>query len=226
MTENKDMTKDHPETEELDKEREIPETDDSPEEETETDDPVKELEKKVESAEQEIKETQDRLSRVSAEAEQEIKETQDRLLRVSAEFENYKKRSAREMEGFKKFANESLIKEMLPVVDNLERAIDSSGNDNDNDGSIVEGVNMIRSDILKAFEKFGVKPIVSVGEPFDPGFHEAVMQEESEEHSENTVTKELQKGYTMNERLLRPSMVIVSKAKAKDESEEKESGNT
>jgi len=205
--ENNEMSKDHPEPEELDKEREIPETDDSPEEETETDDPVKELEKRVECA------------------EQELKETQDRLLRVSAEFENYKKRTAREMEGIRKFANETLIKEMLPVVDNLERAIETSGNENDN-GSIVEGVNMIRNEILKVFEKFGVKPIESVGEPFDPGFHEAVMQEESEEHPEKTVTKELQKGYIINERLLRPSMVIVSKAKAKEENEEKESGKT
>lgn len=202
MTENKDTAANQPET---DKNGETPESPDeeSPAEET---DPVKELEKKA------------------ASAEQESKDAQDRLLRVSAEFENYKKRSAREMEGFKKFANESLIKQMLPIVDNLERAIDSSGNGEENDESIVEGVSMIRNEILRVFEKFGVKPITSVGETFDPVFHEAVMQEASEEHPENTVTKELQKGYIIHERLLRPSMVIVSKA-AKNESEEKESGN-
>ncbi len=84
-------------------------------------------------------------------AEQEAKENYDRLLRLSAEFENYKKRSAREMEGFRKFANEAMIKELLPVVDNLERAIESSNSNGGSDNSIVEGVNMTLKEILENF---------------------------------------------------------------------------
>lgn len=147
-------------------------------------------------------------------AENAAKENHDRLLRVSAEFENYKKRSAREMESFRKFANEALVKDMLSVVDNLERAILSSA-DKEAENGILEGIEMTLREILKIFEKFSVTPIESLGERFDPSFHEAVMQEESEEHDENTVLKELQKGYMIHDRLLRPSMVIVSKAKAK-----------
>lgn len=147
-------------------------------------------------------------------AEEKSKEHYERLLRISAEFENYKKRSAREMEDFKKFANESLIKEILPVVDNLERAIESSANNGDSvSDSITQGVEMTLREILKIFEKFGVKPIAAMGEVFNPALHQAMMQEESEDHSENTVLREFQKGYTMNDRLLRPSMVVVSKSK-------------
>lgn len=160
-------------------------------------DPMKEMEEKLKSA------------------EQEAKENYDRFLRVSAEFENYKKRSAREMADFKKFANESLIKELLSVVDNLERAINSSANDEYVNSSVVEGVNMTLKEILKIFEKYSVKPIESLGKTFDPNFHQAISQEETEEHPENTVLKEFNKGYLMHERLIRPSLVVVSKAKVK-----------
>ncbi len=160
-------------------------------------DPMKEMEAKLNSA------------------EQEAKENYDRFLRVSAEFENYKKRSAREMADFKKFANESLIKELLSVVDNLERAINSSANDEYVNSSVVEGVNMTLKEILKIFEKYSVKPIESLGKTFDPNFHQAISQEETEEHPENTVLKEFNKGYLMHERLIRPSLVVVSKAKVK-----------
>lgn len=155
------------------------------------------------------------------EARNQAKENYDRFLRVSAEFENYKKRSARETELFKKFANESLIKEMLPVVDNLERAIDSSTNNGDMNGQgILEGVKMTLEEILKIIEKFGVMPIEALGKTFDPSFHEAVMQQESEEAPDNTVLTEFQKGYMLHDRLLRPAMVVVSKAKASSENED------
>jgi molecular chaperone GrpE len=157
-------------------------------------DPLKELTAKLESA------------------EKEAKETYDRLLRVSAEFENYKKRTSREMDEYRKFANESVFKEMLPVVDNLERAIHSSNSANNVNSRIVEGVDMTLKEILKIFGKFGVTPVESLDKEFDPSFHQAVAQENSDDHPDNTVIKELQKGYTMHERLLRPAMVIVSKA--------------
>jgi len=145
--------------------------------------------------------------------EQEAKEAHDRFLRVSAEFENYKKRSAREMDEFRKFANESLLREMLTVVDNLERALNSSNNDNQANSHIAEGVDMTLKEILKVFEKFNVKPIEALGKLFDPNFHQAAMREETNEHPENTVLNELEKGYMIHDRLLRPAMVVVSMPK-------------
>jgi molecular chaperone GrpE len=151
---------------------------------------------------------------------QEAKENHDRFLRVSAEFENYKKRAAREMGDFRKFANESFVKAMLSVVDNLDRAIESSSNDKNTNTSVVEGVNMTLREILKVFEQFSVIPFESLGKTFDPGFHQAVMQEENEEYPDNTVLNELQKGYLIHDRLLRPAMVVVSKKKETPENEE------
>lgn len=156
-----------------------------------------------------LKEMETRLESV----EQEAKEAHDRFLRVSAEFENYKKRSAREMDEFRKFANESLIREMLTVVDNLERALNSSNNDNQVNSHIAEGVGMTLKEILKVFEKFYVKPIEALGKPFDPNFHQAAMREETNERPENTVLNELEKGYMIHDRLLRPAMVVVSMSK-------------
>lgn len=156
-----------------------------------------------------LKEMETRLESV----EQEAKEAHDRFLRVSAEFENYKKRSVREMDEFRKFANESLIREMLTVVDNLERALNSSNNDNQANSHIAEGVDMTLKEILKVFEKFNVKPIEALGKPFDPNFHQAAMREETNERPENTVLNELETGYMIHDRLLRPAMVVVSMPK-------------
>jgi molecular chaperone GrpE len=139
------------------------------------------------------------------------------LLRVSAEFENYKKRTAREMADFKKFANQSLLKELLPIIDNFELAIKAAAEAPDGkDACLLDGVELTRKEILKIFENFHVEPIDALGKPFDPNFHEAVMREESDEHPENTVVNELQKGYLMHDRLLRPSMVVVAMPKNKN----------
>ena len=159
------------------------------------DDPIKELEAKLEAK------------------EKEAGESYDRLLRVSAEFDNYKKRSAREMEEFRKFANQSLIKEMLSVVDNLELAMNSTDGHKAIDKDLLQGLEMTHKEILKVFEKFNVKPIDAKGQPFDPTFHEAVMQEETNDSPKNTVINELQRGYMIHDRLLRPSMVVVAKPK-------------
>jgi molecular chaperone GrpE len=147
--------------------------------------------------------------------EREAKESYDRFLRVSAEFENYKKRAGREMEDFRKYANEALLKEFLPIVDNLELAVHSANNDNHVNNSIIKGVDLTLKEILKIFERFNVKSIDSLQKSFDPVYHQAVLQEETEEHPDNVVIKELQKGYMIHDRLLRPAMVVVSKAKAK-----------
>ena len=155
------------------------------------------------------------------ELEAEIQEHKDRILRISAEFENYKKRSAKEMDDFRKFANETLFKQLLTVVDNLERAI-CSGEECSDAEALLKGIKMTHKEIMKLFDTFNVKPVKAQGEPFDPVFHQAVSQQESDDYPENTVINELQKGYTLNDRLIRPSMVVVSKAKAKNDHEKEQ----
>ena len=145
--------------------------------------------------------------------EQEAKENYDRLLRVSAEFENYKKRASRDLAELRKFANQSLIKEMLSVIDNLELAMNSTNGHKTIDQGLLQGLDMTHKEILKVFEKFNVKPIEAKGQAFDPTFHEAVMQEATDEFDENTVINELQKGYLIHDRLLRPAMVVVARPK-------------
>ena len=154
-----------------------------------------------------LKELEEKL----AAREEEAKEKYDSFLRVSADFENYKKRSSREMSDFKKFANETLLKEMLTIVDNLERALDSAGGNENSEAKVLEGVDLTLKEVLRILEKFGVKPIDALEAAFDPNYHQAVMQEVSEDHPEQTVLKELQKGYLLRDRLLRPAMVVVSK---------------
>jgi len=141
----------------------------------------------------------------------------DRALRLSAEFENYKKRTQREINDFKKFANESIFRQLLSVVDNLERAI-SAARENSEESALFEGVKLTHKDIIKLFETFNVKQVTAENEPFDPNFHQAVTQEETDEFPDNTVTRVLQKGYLLQDRLIRPAMVVVSK-KAKKETE-------
>lgn len=143
-------------------------------------------------------------------AEEEAKNMFDRLLRVSAEFDNYKKRCSREMEEFRKYANEAILSELLVVVDNLERAIDAGERSLGRDHELLKGVEMTLREMMRIFEKFSVKPVESVGKDFDPAFHQAVMQETSDQFPENTVVKEFQKGYLLHDRLLRPAMVAVS----------------
>ncbi len=145
------------------------------------------------------------------ESEAEAKVAHDRFLRVSAEFENYKKRAQREVDDFRKYANEAIFKELLTVVDNLERAVESSSDKCEN-GQLLEGVDLTLKEILKVFEKFSVKPIEALEHEFDPAVHQAVLQEASETHAENRVIREFQKGYTIHDRLLRPAMVVVSKS--------------
>jgi molecular chaperone GrpE len=179
------------------------------EENTETRPPVGSL-SSDETAE---KNDKDELNIELNEWKQKAEEERDRVLRVLAEFENYKKRMNRQMEDYRKYANEALLKELLSVVDNLERAIVSSENsmDNPKESCVVEGVEMTLNEILKVLEKFHVASFESLGKPFDPAVHEAVMQQESKDHRENSIIQVLQKGYMINDRLLRPAMVVVSK---------------
>ncbi len=146
-------------------------------------------------------------------AQEQAQENYDRLLRISAEFDNYKKRTSREMRDVVRYANEKLLKELLGIVDNLERAIDSVNQDTLSDASLVEGIHLTLNEVLKVLQRYDVQPVKALGEPFDPAFHQAMMQQEVDNQPANTVIQEMQKGYVMHDRLLRPAMVVVSKAK-------------
>ena len=146
-------------------------------------------------------------------AERQAQENHDRFLRVAAELDNFRKRKEREIGDLRKYANQTLLKELLAVVDNLERALAASRETSEPEG-LRDGVEMTLKELLKIFEKFGVQPIEALQQPFDPNLHEAVMQESSDAVPANTVVKELQKGYLLRDRLLRPSMVVVSKESA------------
>jgi len=149
------------------------------------------------------------------ELKDQIASEKDRVLRLSAEFENYKKRTQRETSDFRKFANESVFRQFLSVVDNLERAINSAQEGSEISG-LFEGVKLTHKEIVKLFETFNLKPVEAANKPFDPNFHQAVTQEETDEFPENTVTKVLQKGYLLHDRLIRPAMVVVSKRADKE----------
>jgi molecular chaperone GrpE len=140
----------------------------------------------------------------------EVEEHYERLLRLAAEMENLKKRQERERADLLQFANENLIKELLPVVDNLELALDH-GRQLQAPAPLLEGLERVHQSFLKALAKFGVTPLGSVGQPFDPAFHNAVMQEEAPEVPDCEVLKEMQKGYLLHNRLIRPAMVVVAR---------------
>ncbi len=161
----------------------------------------------------------------SIQLKEQIASEKDRVLRLSAEFENYKKRKQRELDDFKKFANETIFRQLLTVVDNLERAISSSKENSDQEG-LLKGVELTHKEIVRLFETFNVKTVEAENQIFDPNFHQAVTQEETDKVPDNTVTKVLQKGYLLHDRLIRPAMVIVSKNKKKDETDKKDNKET
>ena len=144
------------------------------------------------------------------EKEKEIGELKERQLYQQAEFENFKKLKVREKLDLLRFGNETLVKELLPVIDNLERAIEHAGK-TEEAKSIAEGVALTLNGFLKVLEKSDVTRVDALGRTFDPNLHEAVYQEEKDGVEPGTVVGEFQKGYVMDGRLLRPSMVSVAK---------------
>ena len=146
----------------------------------------------------------------------EAERQRDQFLRCQADMDNMRKRLEKEKLDFIKFANESLLKDLLQVVDNLERALGHAPSGNGNNVGLVDGVKLTLDGLVSVLDKHGVKPIAALGLPFDPHVHEAVMQREDPDVEGNTVLQEVQRGYLLNERLLRPSMVIVSRRPAED----------
>lgn len=133
----------------------------------------------------------------------------DRYLRLAAEFENFKKRSERERLTSIRFANESLLSELLPVLDHLEHAIAAANNHTA--GNVVTGVQMVLKQFKDILAKHGLKEFTSLGTPFNPNLHEALAERESLEHENGVVIEEFQRGYMLNDRLVRPARVVVSK---------------
>ncbi len=142
--------------------------------------------------------------------ERECAEAKERYLRLYAEFDNYKKRAQREQHDYTKFAAEKVLRELLPVADNLERAL-AHARSAGADPSIVDGLALIARQFSDALHKCGCEPIETLGAPFDPAFHQALSQVESSEHTPDTVVEEVQRGYRLHGRILRPSLVVVSK---------------
>ncbi|WP_430091673.1 nucleotide exchange factor GrpE [Paenibacillus cisolokensis] len=139
----------------------------------------------------------------------ELSETQQRALRAQADFDNFRKRTQKEKEELAKYASSKLIQELLPVIDNFERALQAS-EDNPEFESFSKGVNMIFRQLEQVLAAEGLTAMNSVGQPFNPEFHQAIMQVESDEHEEGIVVEEVQKGYMLKDKVLRPAMVKVS----------------
>ncbi|WP_240666767.1 nucleotide exchange factor GrpE [Longirhabdus pacifica] len=141
--------------------------------------------------------------------EKKIQEQEDRFLRLQAEFENFKRRTRKEKEDLRKYAAIDVITGLLPVLDNFERALAASETTKDFD-SLVKGLDMVFKQMQPVLEQEGLTQIDAVNQPFNPEFHQAIMQVESDEHEEGIVVEEVQKGYMLKEKVLRPSMVKVS----------------
>ncbi len=147
--------------------------------------------------------------------EKEKKDNWDRYLRSAADLENLRKRQKREVDDTKFETRGKVLKEMLPVVDNLERAIEHAAAASEDKHPIVEGVQLVLRQFVTAFERLDVHPVDAMGQPFDPNMHEAISQMESD-LAPGTVVQVLQRGYKSGDRLLRPTLVVVAKAKAEN----------
>jgi molecular chaperone GrpE len=156
-------------------------------------------------------EHKDEGERASAEKDktEEVQVLQNKYLRLAAEFENYKRLAQRDQREQAKFANETVLKELLPVIDNLERAIGFSQGHSGSDG-LIQGIELTHKQFLETLSKFGVRPIGSVGEMFDPSRHQAVAYVPSPGAADNTIVEEYQKGYLLHDRVLRAAMVAVA----------------
>jgi molecular chaperone GrpE len=143
-------------------------------------------------------------------ARAEAQRYRDQLLRTAADFDNFKKRIRREMEDGERRAREDLLKDLLPVFDNLERAAQHAGSASDVK-SLSDGLSMVLRMFTDTLSRMGIERVRAVGEPFDPALHEAVQQMETTEHAPGTVAAEVQAGYRFGERLVRPAMVVVAK---------------
>ncbi|WP_139994321.1 nucleotide exchange factor GrpE [Paenibacillus paridis] len=166
----------------------------------------------TEQSEQGNEETANEVSEEDAryvELVKQAEESQQRLLRAQADFDNFRRRTLKEKEELGQYASMKLIGQLLPVVDNFERAVAAASVNGDFE-SLAKGVDMIFRQLEQTLEQEGLKAMNVVGEPFNPDFHQAIMQVDSDEHEEGIIVEEVQKGYILKDKVLRPAMVKVS----------------
>jgi molecular chaperone GrpE len=147
----------------------------------------------------------------------------DRLLRLQADFDNTRKRLEREKQDFVKFANEGIILELLNILDDLERTVDLAQSKHQDLSAFLKGVEMILAHLYEMLKEYGVKPIEAQGKLFDPHYHEALIQAENKDVPEHTILEELQKGYLLNDRVIRTAKVKVSKQRTENREQRTES---
>jgi molecular chaperone GrpE len=174
-------------------------------------------------AENETTASDEHLQQQLAEAEAKAKEHWDQLLRVKAEQENLRRRHEREVENAHKYALERFAQDLLPVIDSLEMGAEAAAGEGATLEKVREGTELTLKMLLSTMEKFGIQAVHPEGEAFNPEYHQAMSMLESPEHAANTVMNVMQKGYTLNERLIRPAMVVVSKGTSDAVQEEAES---
>ncbi|QAV27278.1 nucleotide exchange factor GrpE [Neobacillus thermocopriae] len=144
-----------------------------------------------------------------AQLEAKLAETENRFLRLHADFDNYRRRVRLDMEAVEKYRAQSLVSDLLPILDNFERALQVQVED-EKAKSLLQGMEMVYRSLIEALKKEGVEAIESVGKPFDPHVHQAVMQVDDQNYEPNTVVEEFQKGYKLKDRVIRPAMVKVN----------------
>jgi len=152
----------------------------------------------------------------------EAEEHKERWLRLAAEFENYKKRTAREFDALVQSASENVIRDLLPILDSVDRALAHGESGESESEDFQDGVKMIMEQLPRVLKGRKLVEIESLGKPFDPHFHEALMQIESEEHPSGIIADVVEKGYSLGEKVLRPSKVVVSRGKPEEEESDEE----
>lgn len=170
---------------------------------------IEKREEEVSGMEQVIGEKEEVVETEKLKPEEELQELKDKYLRLYAEFDNYRKRVLKDKEELIKYSNESLLYELLPVIDNLELAVKHSSN-NVSQG-LIQGVEITLKEFQRVLEKFGITSISALGKQFDPSLHHAMTQVERDDTDEKTVVEEFRKGYMFRDKVLRPSLVAVSK---------------
>ena len=193
---------------------------------SEKDVPQENLDERQATAEQgsetEVVASDEHLQQQLEEAEAKAKENWDQLLRVKAEQENLRRRHEREVENAHKYALERFVQDLLPVIDSLEMGAEAAASEGATLDKVREGTELTLKMLLSTIDKFGIQAVHPEGEPFNPEYHQAMSMLESPEHAANTVMNVMQKGYTLNERLIRPAMVVVSKGESTTKKSESE----
>lgn len=174
-------------------------------EQTEVEEQVQEEKTMEEIVKEQVKEQEAYIK----ELEEKMKESNTKVLRAQADFENFQRRMKQEQQTYMKYRSQSVLEDLLPVLDNFERALSVETTEEQAE-SLKKGIEMVYNQLLEALQKEGLEIIQAVGQPFDPHVHQAVMQVEEEGFDSNVVVEELQKGYKLKDRVIRPSMVKVN----------------